>query len=94
METIGIIPGPDPDSDAGSVQVQVTDEWGIEIVAADRETGSVATVELAIDPGPDSAVELARLLLEAEARVGALVSELRQMNAETELAKFRGGRGR
>lgn len=55
--------------DPGSVTINVTDEWEIELVVEGPD-GAIVRVVLAFDPGVNSVVALALLALQAERRVG------------------------
>lgn len=71
MEFIGTVTGAGNGyDDPGSVSINVTDEWDIELVVVGRDGGPTATVVLAVDPGFDSVSALALHALQAERRVG------------------------
>jgi hypothetical protein len=75
MDLIGTITGiGDGYDDPGAVHISVTDTWEIELVVEDQNGGPTATVILAFDPGFNSAVALALLMLQAERRIGELVA--------------------
>jgi hypothetical protein len=75
MGMIGMVQGAgDGYDDPGSVTINVTEEWEIELVAVGRDGGSTARVFLAFDPGVNSVVALALLALQAERRVGELLA--------------------
>ena len=71
MEFIGTVQGAGNGyDDPGSVTINITDQWEIELVVRGRDGGSTASVFLAFDPGVNSIVALALLALQAERRVG------------------------
>lgn len=71
MEFIGTVKGAGNGyDDPGTVTINLTDEWEIELVVEGRDGGSTASVFLAFDPGVNSVVALALLALQAECRVG------------------------
>jgi hypothetical protein len=73
MTIIGTVEGAGNGYDeAGSAQVSVTHEWDIELLVKGDDGESAARIFLAVDPGLNSVVSLARLLLEAEHRIGEL----------------------
>ena len=75
MEFIGRVEGAGNGyDDPGTVTINVTDEWEIELVVEGRDGGPTATVVLAFDPGVNSVVALALLALQAERRVGEWIA--------------------
>jgi hypothetical protein len=73
MEFIGKVVGAGNGyDDPGTVTINVTNEWEIELVVEGRDGGPTATVFLAFDPGVNSIVALALLALKAERHVGEL----------------------
>ena len=87
MDLIGTITGiGDGYDEPGAVHVSVTDTWEIELVVEDQDGGPAATVLLAFDPGFNSAVALALLMLQAERHIGELVAAAmaRQLSVASE----------
>ncbi|MEX0985015.1 MAG: hypothetical protein WD096_08195 [Actinomycetota bacterium] len=75
MEVIGTVKGAGNGyDDSGSVTINVTDDWEIELVVEGQYGGPVATVVLSFDPGVNSVVALALLALQAERRVGEWIA--------------------
>ncbi len=75
MEFIGTVKGAGNGyDDPGSVTINVTDEWEIELVVKGQDHGPTARIILGVDPGVDSVGALALVALKAERRAGEFVA--------------------
>jgi hypothetical protein len=92
MELIGTVKGAGNGyDDPGSVHINVTDEWEIELVVKGRDGGSIARVFLGVDPGVDSVFALALHALQAERRVGEWAAAAQVLDIARRLGVTLGG---